>query len=96
MTAAVLVVVIELGIISWVRHRYMETAGPPGGSASRVGRILAFITGVLVGNARCHDIVILPLFRLRFIGSSFLKISQAYLFQLHVRIRLLAIQMPSH
>ena len=25
MTAAVLVVVIELGIISWVRHRYMET-----------------------------------------------------------------------
>jgi hypothetical protein len=24
MTAAVLVVVIELGIISWVRHRYME------------------------------------------------------------------------
>jgi hypothetical protein len=26
MTAAVLVVVIELGIISWVRHRYMETA----------------------------------------------------------------------
>jgi erythrin-vacuolar iron transport family protein len=25
MTAAVLVVVIELGIISWVRRRYMET-----------------------------------------------------------------------
>src|ERR1700747_2417407 len=25
MTAAVLVVVVELGVISWVRHRYMET-----------------------------------------------------------------------
>jgi len=25
MTAAVLVVIAELGVISWVRHRYMET-----------------------------------------------------------------------
>src|ERR1700694_174902 len=35
MTAAVLVVVIELGIISWVRHRYMET--PALSAALQVG-----------------------------------------------------------
>jgi rubrerythrin len=51
MTAAVLVVVIELGVIAWVRHRYMET--PPLSAALQVGLggILVFITGVLIGSA---------------------------------------------
>jgi rubrerythrin len=51
MTAAILVVVIELGIISWIRHRYMET--PPLSAALQVGLggALVFITGVLIGSA---------------------------------------------
>src|SRR5260370_26390029 len=51
MTAAVLVVVIELGIISWVRHRYMET--PAFSAALQVGlaRILVFVTAALMGSA---------------------------------------------
>src|SRR6266404_86193 len=51
MTAAMLVVVIELGIISWIRHRYME---PPAVSAALqvgLGGILVFVTGVLIGSA---------------------------------------------
>src|SRR6185436_19783113 len=51
MTSAVLVVAIELGIISWVRHRYMET--PPLAAALQVGLggVLVFITGVLIGSS---------------------------------------------
>ena len=35
MTAAVIVVIVELGIISWIRHRYMDT--PPLSAALQVG-----------------------------------------------------------
>ena len=51
MTAAMFVVLIELGIISWVRHRYMET--PALSAALQVGLsgILVFVTGVLIGSA---------------------------------------------
>jgi erythrin-vacuolar iron transport family protein len=51
MTAAVLVVVIELGIISWVRHRYMETPALSAALQVGFGGILVFITGVLIGSA---------------------------------------------
>jgi rubrerythrin len=51
MTAAVLVVVIELGIISWVRHRYMETPAISAALQVGLGGVLVFITGVLIGNA---------------------------------------------
>jgi rubrerythrin len=51
MTAAVLVVVIELGIISWVRHRYMETPALSAALQVGLGGILVFVTGVLIGSA---------------------------------------------
>jgi rubrerythrin len=49
--AAAVVVLVELGVISWVRHRYMET--PPLSAALQVGLggILVFITGVLIGSS---------------------------------------------
>jgi erythrin-vacuolar iron transport family protein len=51
MGAAVIIVLIELGVISWIRHRYMET--PPLSAALQVGLggALVFLTGVLIGNA---------------------------------------------
>ena len=51
MTAAMLVVVIELGIISWVRHRYMETPVVSAVLQVGLGGVLVFITGVLIGSA---------------------------------------------
>jgi rubrerythrin len=51
MTVAVVVVVVELGIISWIRHHYMDT--PPLSAALQVGLggLLVFITGILIGNS---------------------------------------------
>ncbi len=51
MTAAIVVVVVELGIISWIRHRYMDT--PPLAAALQVGLggVLVFLTGVLIGSS---------------------------------------------
>jgi rubrerythrin len=51
LTAAFLVVVVELGIITWIRHRYMET--PTWSAALQVGLggILVFATGVLIGSS---------------------------------------------
>lgn len=51
MTAAIVVVVLELGVITWVRHRYMET--PPLAAALQVGMggALVFLTGVLIGSS---------------------------------------------
>ncbi|HLN02638.1 MAG TPA: ferritin family protein [Bryobacteraceae bacterium] len=51
MGAAVVVVLIELGVISWIRHRYMET--PPLSAAVQVGLggALVFVTGMLIGSA---------------------------------------------
>jgi rubrerythrin len=51
MTAAVCVVVVELGIISWVRHRYMETPTFSAALQVGLGGILVFVTGVLIGSA---------------------------------------------
>jgi rubrerythrin len=50
-TAAVIVVVIELAIISWVRHRYMEM--PIFSSALQVivGGGLVFAVGILIGSS---------------------------------------------
>ena len=51
MTAAIAVVVVELGVITWVRHRYMET--PPLSAALQVGLggALVFLTGILIGSS---------------------------------------------
>jgi erythrin-vacuolar iron transport family protein len=51
MTAAILIVVVELGVIAWIRHRYMDT--PPLSAALQVGLggVLVFLTGVLIGGS---------------------------------------------
>jgi rubrerythrin len=50
-TVAIFVVLIELAIITWVRHRFMET--PPLSAALQValGGALVFATGILIGNS---------------------------------------------
>jgi VIT1/CCC1 family predicted Fe2+/Mn2+ transporter len=51
MTAAVVVVLFELGAIAWIRNHYMDT--PPLSAALQVGLggLLVFATGVLIGNS---------------------------------------------
>lgn len=51
MTAAIVVVLVELGVITWIRHRYMDT--PPLSAALQVGLggALVFATGVLIGSS---------------------------------------------
>jgi rubrerythrin len=50
-TVAVVVVLIELGVISWVRHKFMDT--PLGLAVFQVviGGILVFLAGVLIGSS---------------------------------------------
>jgi len=51
MIAAIAVVLVELGTISWIRHRYMDT--PPLSAALQVGLggVLVFLTGILIGSS---------------------------------------------
>jgi rubrerythrin len=51
MTAAIAVVIVELGVISWIRNHYMET--PPLSAALQVGLggALVFLTGILIGSS---------------------------------------------
>ena len=51
MMAAIAVVLVELGTISWIRHRYMDT--PPLSAALQVGLggALVFLTGILIGSS---------------------------------------------
>jgi rubrerythrin len=51
MTAAIFVVIVELGVISWIRNRYMDT--PPLSAALQVGLggVLVFLTGILIGSS---------------------------------------------
>jgi len=51
LVAAVIVVLVELGVIAWIRNRYMET--PPLSAALQVGLggALVFLTGVLIGSS---------------------------------------------
>ncbi len=51
MIIAALVVVVELGVISWIRNRYMDT--PPVSAILQVGLggVLVFLTGVLIGSS---------------------------------------------
>jgi len=48
---AIVVVIVELAVISWVRWRYMDT--PPFSAAMQVGfgGALVFATGILIGNS---------------------------------------------
>lgn len=51
MTVALFVVLIELSVISWIRHRYMDT--PPLSAALQVGLggALVFLSGILIGSS---------------------------------------------
>ena len=51
LTAAILVVIVELGIISWIRHRYMESTLWSAAVQVGIGGILVFATGVLIGSS---------------------------------------------
>ena len=51
MSIAVAVVLVELGVISWIRHRYMETPIVSAALQVGLGGALVFITGVLIGSS---------------------------------------------
>jgi len=51
MVAAVIVVLVELGVISWIRHRYMETPALSAALQVGLGGALVFVTGMLIGSA---------------------------------------------
>lgn len=48
---AVIVVLIELGTIAWVRHRYMESPWVSATVQVVIGGILVFLAGVLIGES---------------------------------------------
>ena len=50
-TVAVFVVLIELGVIAWVRHRFMDTALGTAVFQVVVGGLLVFLAGILIGNS---------------------------------------------
>lgn len=49
--AAAVVVAIELAIISWVRHRYMDTPLLSSAFQVVVGGVLVFVVGILIGSS---------------------------------------------
>jgi rubrerythrin len=49
--AAVIVVAIELAVISWVRHQYMDTPLLSSAFQVVVGGVLVFAVGILIGSA---------------------------------------------
>ncbi len=49
-TIAIAVVLVELGIITWVRHRYMETPAFSAAVQVALGGAIVFFTGVLIGS----------------------------------------------
>jgi|ERR1700677_4743629 len=50
-SVAVVVVLFELGIISWVRHRFMDTPLASAVLQIALGGALVFLAGVLIGNS---------------------------------------------
>lgn len=48
---AVAVVLVELGIISWVRHRFMDTSLTSAVIQVVLGGVLVFLVGILIGSA---------------------------------------------
>jgi rubrerythrin len=51
MAAAMIVVAIELGVISWIRHRYMDTPWISAALQVGLGGALVFLTGILIGSS---------------------------------------------
>jgi hypothetical protein len=50
-SVAVCVVLVELGVISWIRHRFMDTPLVPAVVQVVIGGLLVFLMGILIGNA---------------------------------------------
>jgi rubrerythrin len=48
---AILVVLVELGVITWVRHRFMDTPVFSAATQVGLGGALVFITGILIGKS---------------------------------------------
>ena len=51
MAVAIAVVMVELGVIAWIRQRYMDTPLMAATFQVVVGGVLVFITGILIGSA---------------------------------------------
>jgi rubrerythrin len=51
MTVAIIVVICELGAITWVRHRYMDSPALTAALQIIVGGVLVFLTGILIGSS---------------------------------------------
>jgi hypothetical protein len=51
MAIAVVIVAIELAVIAWIRHRYMDTPLLAAAFQVIVGGVLVFIVGILIGSA---------------------------------------------
>jgi hypothetical protein len=48
---AIAIVAVELGVIAWIRHRYMDTPLLAAAFQVIVGGVLVFIVGILIGSA---------------------------------------------
>jgi rubrerythrin len=51
MTAAIAVVVVELGVISWIRNHFMDTPAWSAALQVGLGGVLVFLTGILIGSS---------------------------------------------
>jgi len=51
MWVAVAIVAVELAVISWIRHRYMDTPLLSAAFQVIVGGVIVFIVGILIGSA---------------------------------------------
>ena len=51
LAVACVVVLIELGVITWIRHRYMDTPTVSAALQVALGGALVFATGVLIGSS---------------------------------------------
>ena len=51
MAVAVAVVAVELGVIAWIRHRFMDTPLLSAAFQVVVGGVLVFIVGILIGSS---------------------------------------------
>lgn len=51
MIAAIIVVAVELSVITWIRHRYMDTPAVSAALQVGLGGALVFATGVLLGSS---------------------------------------------
>ena len=48
---AIAVVLVELGVISWIRHHFMDTPLTSAIFQVVIGGVLVFLTGILIGNS---------------------------------------------